>query len=109
MLEKKVVRVKMTHTTLMRLVDKMSTNLQKTNSYTKRRFKQWKRQLLVKMSVISVACICQHRDTSLPCVMRLVVEAQAFHYRCPVAVVVIPRSRWRHSSESRRRTSEKAS
>ena len=28
----------------------------------------------------------QHRDTGVPCVMGLVVEAQAFHYRSPVTV-----------------------
>ena len=32
----------------------------------------------------------QHRDTGVPGVMRLVIEAQAFHYRSPVAVVVVP-------------------
>ena len=32
----------------------------------------------------------QHRDTGVTCVMRSVVEAQAFHHRRPVAVVVVP-------------------
>lgn len=32
----------------------------------------------------------QHRDTGVPGVMRLVVEAKTFHHRRPVAVVVVP-------------------
>ena len=32
----------------------------------------------------------QHRDTGVPRVMRLVVEAQALHHRRPLAVVVVP-------------------
>ena len=34
--------------------------------------------------------LCQHRDTGVPGVMGLVVEAQALHHRRPVAVVVVP-------------------
>lgn len=33
--------------------------------------------------------LCQHRDTGVLGVVRLVVEAQALHHRCPVAVVVV--------------------
>ena len=32
----------------------------------------------------------QHRDTGVPGVMGLVIEAQALHHRRPVAVVVVP-------------------
>ncbi len=43
----------------------------------------------------------QHRDTGVPGVMQLVVEAQAFHHRCPVAVVTVPvvESRSRRTAE----------